>query len=374
MARINLTGDGAAGSRPDLRAMIRHPAARFAIVTLVPVPLLMLGSVIGGVVLVAGLLWVGVLCFIADEIARQLGMAVGEVEESGWADRLSVTIAAAHFLLVPFALWGLSGLAGLSFWGWLACFFGCGLWFGQVSNANAHELIHRRNPRLHGLGVAVYVSLLFGHHASAHRHIHHRFVATPDDPNTAELGEGFYAFAARAWTGSFRAGLDIEREIARRRGRLNPYLVYLGGAVAMLVAVAVLFGPLGLLAWLLLSAYAQVQLLLSDYVQHYGLQRERLAGGRYAPVGPQHSWDAPLPMSRLLMLNAPRHADHHAHPHRPYPDLRHPAGVPMLPHSLPAMATLALVPPLWRQVMDPRVARLQARRAGGLQKAPLASS
>lgn len=373
MARINLTGDEAT-ARIDLRALARHPGARFAVATLAPVPFLMLGSVLGGVFLIVALLWVGLLCFVADEIARQLGLSVAEVEDAGWADRLSVAIAAAHVLLIPFALWALSGAAGLSVWGWLAAFFGFGLWYGQVSNANAHELIHRRSPRLHGLGVAVYVTLLFGHHASAHRHIHHRFVATPDDPNTAELGEGFYAFAVRAWAGSFRAGLDIERAIARRRGRLNPYVVYLGGAVATLVAVTAGFGLTGLLAWLLLCAYAQMQLLLSDYVQHYGLIRERLPGGGRAPVGPGHSWDAPLPLSRLLMLNAPRHADHHAHPHRPYPDLRHPEGVPMLPHSLPAMATLALIPPLWRQVMDPRVARLRARRGSARGRPDLAAS
>ena len=368
MARINLTGDGAA-ARIDWKGALRHPAARFAVATLVPVPLLMLGGVFGGVFLPLALLWVGLLCFIADEVARQLGLHMGEVSDSGWADRLSVVIATAHFLLIPFALHALSGQAGLSVWGWLAAFFGFGLWFGQVSNANAHELIHRRDARLHGLGVAVYVTLLFGHHASAHRHIHHRFVATPDDPNTAEAGEGFYAFALRAWAGSFRSGLDIEREISRRRGRLNPYVIYLGGAAAMLLAVALAFGPAGLLAWVMLSAHAQMQLLLSDYVQHYGLSRGRGAGGRYAPVGPEHSWDAPLPLSRLLMLNAPRHADHHAHPHRTYPDLRHPEGVPMLPHSLPAMATLALIPPLWRQVMDPRVAKVQARRKAAAARA-----
>ena len=62
------------------------------------------------------------------------------------------------------------------------------------------------------------------------------------------------------------------------------------------------------------------------------------------------------------MVNAPRHSDHHAHPARPYPALRltpeNPR--PMLPYSLPVMASIATLPHLWRRVMDRRVARMRA--------------
>ncbi len=44
---------------------------------------------------------------------------------------------------------------------------------------------------------------------------------------------------------------------------------------------------------LALAAYAQMQLLLSDYVQHYGLRRKTSENGKPEPVGPQHSWNAP---------------------------------------------------------------------------------
>ena len=68
-----------------------------------------------------------------------------------------------------------------------------------------------------------------------------------------------------------------------------------------------------------------------------------------------------------MMLNAPRHADHHVHPARPYPELRlSPDGrAPLLPYSLPVMATLALVPPLWHKVMDKRLSRLRALAGTG---------
>jgi len=95
---------------------------------------------------------------------------------------------------------------------------------------------------------------------------------------------------------------------------------------------------------------------MSDYVQHYGLRRTVGPDGRPEPVGPRHSWNAPHWFTSALMLNAPRHSDHHAHPSRPYPELTLPAPdtAPTLPHSLPVMACLALWPSQWRRVMDPR--------------------
>jgi alkane 1-monooxygenase len=80
-------------------------------------------------------------------------------------------------------------------------------------------------------------------------------------------------------------------------------------------------------------------------------------------VGPQHSWNAPAWYSSAMMLNAPRHSDHHMRPSRAFPALKlTPGTMPMLPRSLPVMAVLALVPPLWRRVMDRRVARWQPVR------------
>jgi alkane 1-monooxygenase len=101
-----------------------------------------------------------------------------------------------------------------------------------------------------------------------------------------------------------------------------------------------------------------VQLLMSDYVQHYGLIRAPGPQGRPVPVGPRHSWNSPHQISSALMLNAPRHSDHHGHPARPFPELALPPAddAPRLPRSLPVMACVALVPPLWRRVMHPRLA------------------
>ncbi len=345
-----------------------RPLRPFLAGTLLPVPLLILAATLGGLWSLPALLWMTLALHIADEIGRERGQTGPEPLAIASADRLSVLLAAVHFVLLLIALWALSGGSGLGLFDGTATFLAFGLWFGQVSNSNAHELIHRSDRRLFGLGTAVYISLLFGHHTSAHRLVHHRFVATPDDPNTAAQGESFYAFAARAWPGAFVAGYEMEKHRREKAGLtglagVNPYAIYLGGAALALVLVLTLFGFDGLLAYLLLCAHAQLQLLLSDYVQHYGLLRQELPSGGLEPAGPQHSWDAPHAYSGMMMLNAPRHADHHAHPARPYPELglNPVTETPRLPHSLPVMATIALIPRLWHRIMDRRLESLRRR-------------
>ncbi|MCB2117459.1 MAG: alkane 1-monooxygenase [Rhodobacteraceae bacterium] len=349
-----------------------RPLRAFLIATLAPVPLLVIAAFAGGLASLVALFWMTGVLYAIDEVLKRRGIAGPEPLHSDTADRLSILLGGVHFALLFLAIFALSGATGLGPFGWVATLLAFGLWFGQVSNSNAHELIHRTDKRLYRLGMWIYISLLFGHHTSAHRLVHHRFVATTDDPNTAAEGESFWLFAARAWPGAFVAGYEMEEHRRARRASdgksgMNPYTVYLAGAAGFVAVMLTLFGFDGLLAYLLLCVHAQLQLLLSDYVQHYGLLRRKQPSGALEPAGVQHSWDAPHPFSGLMMLNAPRHADHHVHPARPYPELRlSPDGrAPLLPYSLPVMATLALVPPLWHKVMDKRLSRLRALAGTG---------
>jgi alkane 1-monooxygenase len=243
---------------------------------------------------------------------------------------------------------------------------GWGLAFGQIGHPVAHELIHRRAAWMRVLGRAVYAAVLMGHHASSHLRVHHVHVGTGDDPASAPLGMGFWAYAPRAWAGSFMAGLRAESALRARAsapapGWAHPYVGYALGAGLALALAFGLAGWAGGLGLLGIAAYAQLQILLSDYIQHYGLTRARLADGRLEPVGARHSWNAPQAWSSGMMLNAPRHSDHHAHPALPYPALRLEADMPMLPRAVPVMAVAALVPPLWRRMMDRRAMKWMGR-------------
>ncbi|MEZ5750829.1 MAG: alkane 1-monooxygenase [Paracoccaceae bacterium] len=329
--------------------------ASFVIATLLPAGLLALGSVWGGAWIWAGALSVMILWLAMDKVtllapADRAGRAIG--------DGLLVVLAILQFTHLALGIRAIT--IGLEGWDRVAAFAGFGVFLGQIGNPAAHELIHRSQRGLFRLGAAVYALMLFGHHVSAHRLVHHVHVGTPQDPNSARRGMGFWRFLPRAWIGSFRAGLAAERARSKASGRRNPYAVYLLASALFLGISALLFGPMGVVVHAALAAYAQSQLLVSDYVQHYGLRRSLRPDGKAEPVGPRHSWNARGWYSSAMMLNAPRHSDHHAHPSRPYPQLDLTPEMPLLPAPLPAMAMLALVPPLWRRVMDPRLDRLAA--------------
>lgn len=332
-------------------------AIAFSVISLSPVPLIALGAIVGEVWAWVALGYLTLFTFAMDELVALAAVEDANDREFPAADVLSVTLAVAHFAVLALVIAAFG--RGMAIAEGIALFLATGLFFGQVSNSNAHELIHRSQRPLHTLGKWVYISLLFGHHTSAHPLVHHRFVASDKDPNSARLGEGYYRFAVRAWSGSFRRGWAVET--ARRGGRVglgHPYVIYFAGAGWMAVLAFAIGGGFGLAALVGLAIYAQSQLLISDYVQHYGLRRRILADGKLEPVRSQHSWDSRHVFSSHLMLNAPRHSDHHAHPARPFPDLTlaPPDTTPTLPHSLPMMSVLALFPPIWRRVMDPRVA------------------
>jgi alkane 1-monooxygenase len=351
---------------PAARTLAGTPLA-FALATLVPGVAIALGAGLGGWWAVLALVLMTAAVAAIDRLAPLAQAGVPGAEFPA-APRLMAVLGALHLVLIPLTVWAVAGDSGHSGGARVALFLAAGLYLGQVGHANAHELIHRGERRLFGLGAAVYTALLFGHHTSAHRHVHHRFVATPDDPNTARAGEGFWSWAPRAWAGSFRAGAAMEAALSRRappgKRRPNPYLWWVGGGVAAILVTGATFGWAGLAVYLLLCLHAQMQILLSDYVQHYGLERAALPGGRYEPVGAAHAWEARQAGSGAMLLHAGRHADHHAHPGRPFPDLVHDQAAPRLPFGMPVMGAIALVPPLWRRVMDPRLARLRRPVAG----------
>ncbi len=335
----------------------------FHIATLAPMALLIIGNLLGGWWVLAAIVMITVFTWAADHLMRRAAAATaadrGSADEFPTGDALAVLLALlllAGLALAVQAVGGDSGLRGVERAGLL---IGWGLALGQIGHPVAHELIHRRAAWMRGLGRMLYTVLLMGHHASSHLRVHHLHVGTPDDPASAPLGMGFWHYAAKAWAGSFMAGLRAESALrARASAPLawwgHPYIAYVIGAGLALALAFLIAGAGGVAALIGVAAYAQLQILLSDYIQHYGLRRATLPDGRLEPVAARHSWNAPQAWSSAMMLNAPRHSDHHAHPARPYPALRLDADMPVLPRAVPVMAVAALIPPLWRQMMDKR--------------------
>ena len=327
----------------------------FAFASLMPFVLIACGAVAGGVFPWLALAWITVLTALLDRLIHRIRPPL-DAREFPVADALSVALALSQFAILALAVRALAG--GGPWVEKLVLFTATALALGQIGNSNAHELIHRKSRILRRLGIWAYISVLYGQHASSHHLVHHIRVATSDDPATALRGESLYRFIPRAWRGGLVLGYRAEKrrlQVAGRPHWQHPYVTYGVGAVLMLALAYALGGGAGLVWYLALALAAQVQLLMSDYVQHYGLMRRRDARGLVEPFGPAHAWNAPHVLSSAMMLNAPRHSDHHRNPARPYPALRLPQAVPMLPHSLPVMAVIALFPPLWRRVMHPRL-------------------
>jgi len=224
----------------------------------------------------------------------------------------------------------------------------------------AHELGHKRADLEKWLSKVALAQSGYGHFFIEHNRGHHVRVATPEDPASARLGESFWAFLPRTVAGSLGSAWGIERARLKRGGRSawsvhNDILQAWAMTVVLFAALAIGFGPV-VLPYLLLQAVLGFSLLeVVNYLEHYGLLRQKKEDGRYERCLPQHSWNSNNVASNVLLYHLQRHSDHHANPTRRYQALRHVDEAPQLPTGYAGMIVLAWFPPLWRRVMDRRL-------------------
>lgn len=232
--------------------------------------------------------------------------------------------------------------------------------FGMLA---AHEMIHARRPLERALGLAMLAAVGYMHFRISHLYGHHRAGATIADPATARRGESAYRFIRRSVIGQWRGAWRHERR--RAAGRPRPALAnrmhhYLMIEAALASGVVVTFGSKALLFLTLQALVAVLILELFNYVAHYGLRRRTLPDGGDEPLGPMHSWNAPRRFDNWALFNGGHHSDHHRAPSLGYQRLRALTDTPRLPCGFAGSILLALVPPLWRRVMDPRAAAWRA--------------
>jgi alkane 1-monooxygenase len=137
----------------------------------------------------------------------------------------------------------------------------------------------------------------------------------------------------------------------------NRFLRYGATQGAIYLGVALWLGMPGLVAFAAQALVAVMLLETVNYIEHYGLERKEFSPGRYEPVLPRHSWNSAHRVSNWLLINLARHTDHHLVASKRYQVLNHLDDAPQLPAGYGTMMILAMVPPLWRRVMDPRAAR-----------------
>ncbi len=253
-------------------------------------------------------------------------------------------------------LWAEGGLSTLES-------IGLALTMGMVSGIainTAHELGHKRASLEKWLSKVALAQSGYGHFFIEHNRGHHVRVATPEDPASARLGESFWAFLPRTVAGSLGSAWGLERIRLDRVGHRafsvhNDILQAWAMTVVLFAALTVAFG-LVVLPYLLLQAAIGFCLLeVVNYLEHYGLRRQKKEDGRYERCLPEHSWNSNNVASNVLLYHLQRHSDHHANPTRRYQALRHVDEAPQLPTGYAGMIVLAWFPPLWRRVMDRRL-------------------
>lgn len=334
-------------------------------------PLVALGAVVGG--------WTVLLVpFCAWTLVTILDALLGRDNDSAAPGGLTGGLFWHHLLLWLWPPLQLAAIYGAIWWVTrtghlhgveiLGLFFGIGVISGTVGLVYAHELMHRSSRAERFLADTLLASVLYSHFRSEHLLVHHPRVGTPRDMVSARYGTGFYSYFLRVLTQCPWSALYAERMRLAKSARsgwslANPFWRYGLLQAAALGAAWGLGREMGVLLFVFQAFIAVWQLELTNYVEHYGLNRIYAGDGQYEPVRPRHSWNAPHRASNGLMINLQRHSDHHYHPGRPYPLLRDwpEADAPQLPMGYPAMGAVAMVPPLWRRRMNPRVRRWRRR-------------
>ncbi len=279
-----------------------------------------------------------------------------------WYIWLTKAWAPVQFLTLYGLIWYTTRAVDMSSVEKIGVFFGMGVLSGTIGINYSHELMHQKGKLERWLGDFLLSMGLYSHFRSEHLLVHHRYVGTPRDPVTARYNEGFHRFYPRVLRQSLISAFRAEREKLARKDRpwtdpANPFWRYWSLQGAMLLLAFLIGGWAGLGLFLVQAGTAIWQLELVNYVEHYGLTRKYLGDGKYEHVHPRHSWNASQKASNWLLINLQRHSDHHYKPNRRFPLLQHHTqdAAPQLPHGYPVMTLAAMIPPLWRRIMNPRV-------------------
>ena len=334
-------------------------------ISLLLLPLAWIGAAAGGWSLVLLPVSTWYLFALADSVAGLNPENADPDTDDGdlyWYRFVTVVWAPLQFATIFGLIWYVTRADHLSTFEAIALFFGVGVLSGTIGINYSHELMHQKNKLERNLGDLLLAMVLYSHFRSEHLLVHHRYVGTPRDPVTARYNEGFHRFYPRVLVQCLRSAFQAEKAMLARKDLpwtdlSNPFFRCWALQAAMLALAFILGGWAGIGLFIMQAATAVWQLELVNYVEHYGLTRKHLGDGKYEYVKPQHSWNAAQKASNWLLINLQRHSDHHYKPDRRFPLLQNytEADAPQLPYGYPVMTVLAMMPPLWRRFMNPRV-------------------
>jgi len=299
--------------------------------------------------------------FFGEDTNNPPEAVVLQLDRDRYYRLLTYLVVPLHFLALIGSAWW-AGTQPISGWAFAGLAVVAGMTSGLGINTG-HELGHKKSKLERNLAKIVLAVPVYGHFWIEHNRGHHRDVSTPEDPASARMGESIYKFATREIPGAFRRAWAIEKDRLERRNKSawhadNQILQSMSLALLVQVSLLLAFGWKMIPFLALHNVVAWWQLTSANYVEHYGLLRQKDPNGRYERCQPHHSWNSNHIFSNLVLFHLERHSDHHAHPLRRYQSLRHFDGLPTLPSGYFGAYLLAWVPWLWYRVMDPRLLEL----------------
>jgi alkane 1-monooxygenase len=283
-----------------------------------------------------------------DAAEEQLAKA-----NKGYDFILWCTIPFQYFLLYTFLTHIGSSQSNLDT---LGSIIGMGLLCGAFGINVAHELGHRTNKFEQFLAKSLLLTSLYMHFFIEHNKGHHKHVATPDDPSTAKFKQSVYAFWVQTFIGTYLSAWHIAIEDAKKKQRFMPVLfnemmLFQLIQIGLLLLIYINFGFIITAYFIFAALIGAILLETVNYIEHYGLQREKGAGALFERVQPHHSWNSNHIIGRLMLFELSRHSDHHYMASRKYQVLRNMDEAPQMPTGYPGMIILSLFPPLWFKIM-----------------------
>lgn len=256
--------------------------------------------------------------------------------------------------------WALNALSAWSWVGQLGWTLSVGIIMSGIGITVGHELVHKDSALEQNAGGLLFAAVCYAGFKVEHVRGHHVHVSTPEDASSSRYGQSLYSFLPHAYKHNFLNAWKLEAERLKRKGlsplsRHNELIWWYALSGVFLLGFAAAFGWQGALFFLGQSFVAFTLLEIVNYLEHYGLHRRKLENGRYERTNPNHSWNSNYLLTNLFLFHLQRHSDHHANAKRRYQVLRHYDESPQLPNGYAGMVVLALIPPLWFAVMNPRV-------------------
>jgi alkane 1-monooxygenase len=235
-----------------------------------------------------------------------------------------------------------------------------GLLCGTFGINVAHELGHRVNKFEQTLAKLLLLTSLYMHFYIDHNQGHHKHVATPGDPSSAKLNQSLYAFWPQTLIGTYMSAWHIAAKALEKKGKSafslqNEMLQFQIIQAAFVFGIYWFWGAKVTLLFVIAALIGGMLLETVNYIEHYGLSRNKTSEDNYERVQPHHSWNSNHVIGRLMLFELSRHSDHHYLASRKYQILRHMDNAPQMPTGYPGMILLSLVPPLWFKVMHAEI-------------------